>query len=188
MKATFIDFEDSFSYNVVQELTQIGLDVEVIAWNDFDKNPTEGLLVLGPGPGHPDDYERIFPQVSEWLKNRKPFFGVCLGHQIFWRLQGEEVVRSKDPKHGQKILLNLSPSWRQELKLDETSLVYVQRYNSLCVSAQPSCNPELKNFIQDDEILITKSSHILTYQFHPESIGTSYHKEFMELLYSIIFR
>lgn len=48
-KATFIDFEDSFSYNVVQELLLIGLDVQVVHWKDYEVNPVEGLLILGPG-------------------------------------------------------------------------------------------------------------------------------------------
>ena len=55
-KVLFIDFEDSFSFNVVQELTEIGLQVEVINWTDFNSVTDHDLLVIGPGPGHPDDY------------------------------------------------------------------------------------------------------------------------------------
>lgn len=184
-KATFIDFEDSFSYNVVQELCDIGLEVEVLSWKDFDKNPTEGLLVLGPGPGHPDDYQRLFPLINDWLNEGRPLFGVCLGHQIFWRLQNEDVVRSKEPLHGQKVKLDLSPEWREWLKIEGE--VFVQRYNSLTVLGQAALrNPYIQNFVQDDEIMISRTPNVITYQFHPESIGTSFRKEFMMTLYSIM--
>lgn len=185
MKATFIDFEDSFSFNVVQELVKTGFDVTVLHWKDYEKNPDEGLLVLGPGPGHPDDYQQMFSLVKEWLDLKKPFFGVCLGHQIFWRLQHEEVIRSKEPLHGQKIKLELNDEFRSWLGIKGD--VYVQRYNSLTVLGQAALrNPYLTNYIQNDEILITRSPSVITYQFHPESIGTTFRKEFFRVLHSII--
>lgn len=185
MKATFIDFEDSFSFNVVQALTEIGFTVEVVAWKDYDKNPSSGLLVLGPGPGHPDDYQQLFPLISSWLSQKRPLFGVCLGHQIFWRLQNEEVIRSKEPLHGQKVKLDLTREWREWLKVEGD--VFVQRYNSLTVLSQAGLrNPYIQNFIQNDEIIISRTPHVITYQFHPESIGTSFRKEFMSPVYSIM--
>ena len=185
MKATFIDFEDSFSFNVVQELTKIGFETTVINWKDYEKNPDEGLLVIGPGPGHPDDYEQVYSLIRSWLKDEKPFFGVCLGHQIFWRLQNEEIIRSKEPLHGQKVKLNLTTEWREWLKIDGD--VFVQRYNSLAVPSQSAIrNPYFQNFIQNDEILITRAPRVITYQSHPESIGTSFRSKFMRPLCSII--
>ena len=184
MKATFIDFDDSFTFNVVQELLLVGFDVAVIHWQDFEKNPEDGLLVFGPGPGHPDDYERIFPFLREWLNQGKPFFGVCLGHQIFWRLQGEVVVRSKHPLHGQRVGLELTPPWREWLKIEGD--IYVQRYNSLAVPGDSRSGPDLINYIQDEEILITRSPHLLTYQFHPESVGTTFRTNFMAAVCSIV--
>lgn len=185
MKATFIDFDDSFTFNVIQELTEVGFQVSVVHWKDYENNPEEGLLVLGPGPGHPDDYQQIFPLIQTWIENERPLFGVCLGHQIFWRIQGEEVLRSKMPIHGQKIKLELTPAWKEWLGVKGE--VYVQRYNSLAVLGQSAIrNPYFQNFIQDDEILITKTPHVITYQFHPESIGTTYRKEFMSPVCSIV--
>jgi anthranilate/para-aminobenzoate synthase component II len=186
MKATFIDFDDSFSYNVVQELSLVGFEVTILSWLDFHEFPESDLLVLGPGPGHPDDYERIFPLIRDWQKEGRPLFGVCLGHQIFWRIHDEEVVRSKLPVHGQKVKLELTVEWRNWLKLPVNE-VYVQRYNSLAVLSQAALrNPIYQNFLQDDEILITKGPRLLTYQFHPESIGTSFRKEFMSAVWGIL--
>lgn len=176
-KALFLDFDDSFSFNVVQELEQAGFYVRVLHWKDFEEMPTEDLLVLGPGPGHPDDYQNIFSLLRKWISDQRPLFGVCLGHQIFWRLQGEEVVRSKLPLHGQKVRLNLTRNWKDWLNLKQE--VWVQRYNSLCVLSQAQLrNPYVECYIQDDEILISKGKYFITYQFHPESLGTSSRQAF----------
>ncbi len=177
MKATFIDFEDSFSFNVVQELTDLGLAVEVIHWKDFETLPSSGILALGPGPGHPDDYSVLYPLIQRWLDDERPYFGVCLGHQIYWRVLGELVERSKDPQHGQKQTLELSVTFQEWLKLP--SRVKVQRYNSLCVLGQGALRqPQLMNHIQEDEILITRGKNCISYQFHPESVGTSFRRAF----------
>lgn len=185
MKATFIDFEDSFSYNLVQELNSAGFDVSVLLWRDYDENPSEGILVLGPGPGHPDDYQKKFPLFREWLNEKRPMFGVCLGHQIYWRLLGEEIVRSQKPLHGQKVKLQFDEEWRTWFGKSED--VFVQRYNSLAVLESSAIKwPDHKCFVQDGEILISRSSHTLTYQFHPESIGTSFRDDFMRPLWDII--
>lgn len=176
-KATFIDFEDSFSYNVVQELTEVGFSVEVVHWKDLESLPGDGLLVLGPGPGHPDDYQSLFPLIRDWLAQGRPFFGVCLGHQILWRINGEDIVRSKEPLHGQKVKVSLSPEWSKWLGLGTE--ITVQRYNSLAVLAQAAIrNPGYKNLIVNEEILMTRSENVITYQFHPESVGTLFRKAF----------
>lgn len=180
MRAIFIDFDDSFTYNVVQGLELAGIPTEVLSWRDFEALPSDGLLVLGPGPGHPDEYQRIFPLLTEWIRNKRPLLGICLGHQIFWRLQGEEVLRSKHPLHGQRQKLDLSPEWRKWLELKGRDEIWVQRYNSLAVMEGARIrNPFLRNFIQNDEILITAGENVVTYQFHPESVGTSYPEAFM---------
>lgn len=178
-KGTFIDFDDSFSYNVIQELTEVGLNVNVINWKDFEELPNTDLLILGPGPGHPDDYQRIFPLIEKWLSLGKPFFALCLGHQILWRMRGEDIVRSKEPMHGQRVTLKLNETWRNWLQIQKD--IQVQRYNSLAVPGQSAMrNPDIDVLIHEDEIMISKNSQIITYQFHPESVGTSYRKAFFQ--------
>jgi anthranilate/para-aminobenzoate synthase component II len=185
MEVTLIDFEDSFTYNLVQALEEVGFRVRVLAWRDFDSLPLQGALVLGPGPGHPDDYQSIFSLVHAWLIQSRPFCGICLGHQIYWRLQGKEVTRSKHPLHGQKIKLQLDKEWRVWLGVKEE--VFVQRYNSLAVIASVLDQPlQIHNFNQDEEVLMSRGKRLITYQFHPESVGTSYRKRFMSKVYSIL--
>lgn len=168
-KVLFIDFEDSFSFNVVQELTQIGLDVEVISWTDFKNVTDHDLLVLGPGPGHPDDYHYIFDVIKEWQIKGKKIFGICLGHQIIWRLRGSQIVKSVFPLHGQKIKLNLSRRWQEWLNLP--SEIWVQRYNSLAVIGEHS-GLDVENLVENGEIVMTRAAEFISYQFHPESVGT----------------
>jgi anthranilate/para-aminobenzoate synthase component II len=184
--ALFVDFEDSFSFNVIQQLKETGFKVRHILWSDLQTTPTEDLLVLGPGPGHPDDYQNIFPIVSGWLEKEKPFFGVCLGHQIYWRILGAEIRRSAHPKHGQSIPLKLSPEWQRELALPAE--INVQLYNSLCVPWVGEFSHEnTRSVVQDGEILITKGYRLLTYQFHPESEGTTFRQAlFRPLLQDLV--
>lgn len=183
-KALFIDFDDSFSWNVIQELETAGFAVTVLHWMDLeDKVPETDLLVLGPGPGHPDDYQRIFPLIGEWLDEKKPFFGLCLGHQIFWRIRGENVYRSKDPVHGQRVSLTLDKEWQEWLRLPPN--VRVQRYNSLSVMEEVSTrNPDVLNLLSEGEVMISRGKRFLTYQFHPESVGTSFRQAFFRPLHT----
>lgn len=176
----FIDFEDSFTYNVVQELTQVGFHVNVINWREWEGLPKEDVLALGPGPGHPDDYQVLFPLISEWLSLERPLFGVCLGHQIFWRLQGAEIKRSLRPLHGQKVEIVLNQEWCNWLRVSQ--YINVQRYNSLCVPASSKSHLSLKNLVWEEEILITRGKNVITYQFHPESVGTSFRSAFFRPL------
>ncbi len=174
-KALFVDFDDSFSFNVVQELTEIGLLVKVVSWTEFNAVTEHELLVLGPGPGHPDEYQRIFGVIRDWQEAGKKIFGICLGHQILWRLKGFEVLQSAFPLHGQKIKLNLPEAWQEWLNLPAE--IWVQRYNSLAVVDSAS-EVGVEKLVKDGEIVMSRSSSFISYQFHPESVGTKCRESF----------
>ena len=180
-KALFLDCEDSFSYNLVQELTEVGLEVKVIHWSELTEDHLSDLLVLGPGPGHPDDYQSIYPLIQSWLDQDKKIFGVCLGHQILWRLLGHEVRRSQFPLHGQKIQLNLNKDWQQWLKLPAGT--WVQRYNSLAVTGSPA-KEGVVTHEENSEIILSRSKNFISYQFHPESVGTNCRRSFFNVIFS----
>ncbi|MBA2404002.1 MAG: aminodeoxychorismate/anthranilate synthase component II [Bdellovibrionales bacterium] len=174
-KALFVDFEDSFSFNVVQELTNIGLTVEVISWLDFAQVTDHDLLVLGPGPGHPDDYQNIFDLIKSWQTAGKKILGICLGHQILWKLLGHQVIKSLHPLHGQKIKLNLPKGWQEWLNLPAET--WVQRYNSLAVMDQGEIEG-IDKLVEKGEIIMSRSPQFISYQFHPESVGTKCRESF----------
>jgi anthranilate/para-aminobenzoate synthase component II len=170
----FIDFEDSFTFNLIQEFENLGVAVDLVHWKDLGESYPHQLLVLGPGPGHPSDYEAMFPFVNSWLHHGKKLFGVCLGHQILWHLRGALVTRSKLPLHGQRVELKLNRDWKEWLGLEES--VFVQRYNSLAVFHPTS---DFCNFIQEDEVLMSRGPNVVSYQFHPESLGTTCRRAFL---------
>ena len=174
-KALFIDFDDSFSFNVVQELTEIGLRVKVISWTEFHFVSDHDLLVLGPGPGHPDEYRAIFDVIKDWQIAGKKIFGICLGHQILWRMRGFQVVRSAFPLHGQKIKLKLPEDWQEWLNLP--SVIWVQRYNSLAV-VDSNSEAGIEKLVEGTEIIMSRSADFISYQFHPESVGTKCRESF----------
>ena len=167
-KILFLDFEDSFTFNVIQEMNQQGMSCEVLHWSEFTQPLSPDLLVLGPGPGHPDDYLPIYGELKAHLECGRKIFGVCLGHQILWRMRGAEVSRSVNPLHGQKIKLDLDQSWRSWLEVKGE--VWVQRYNSLAVKGPVTLG---ENFLVDGEVLMSQDGQCISYQFHPESVGTN---------------
>ena len=181
MKTAFIDFHDSFSYNVIQELKQLGFEVQVFEYPDYQKAFEFELVVLGPGPGHPDEYEDILPFIQKRIKEAGKLFGVCLGHQLIWRSFGFEVIKSKLPLHGQKIQINLNSHWSQIL--NSQKMIEVQRYNSLVADIKESQIPQgIAAQFDQEELQMSHGKNWLSYQFHPESVGTSYRSSFFSPL------
>ncbi|MBY0518290.1 MAG: aminodeoxychorismate/anthranilate synthase component II [Bacteriovoracaceae bacterium] len=166
-----IDFDDSFTYNIASEFYRQGLESKIIHWKDWTAPTTRlpKLLVLGPGPGHPDEYP-VEDVLMNWWKSEVPMAGICLGHQLIARFLGLRVERSKRPVHGESVALKVPQWWQEKLKLP--SLVEVQRYNSLGVQAR-KLPRDWSGWEEDGEWIALSHARALTYQFHPESVGTS---------------
>ncbi len=182
MKLAFIDFLDSFSYNVIQELTNIGFEVDIYQYPEHKRAWEYDFLALGPGPGHPNEYNEVISLMQARLKNpSKKTFGLCLGHQLIWRSLGFEVKRSLYPLHGQKIEIELDSDWQKFLSLP--SKVEVQRYNSLVVDLRADRLPEgVHVLFSQNELMMSRADRWLSYQFHPESVGTSFQKSFFSVV------
>jgi anthranilate/para-aminobenzoate synthase component II len=166
-----IDFDDSFTYNIASEFLSIGIDCKVIHWREWQLPASRApkLIVLGPGPGHPDDYA-IENLVLSWWKTQIPMAGICLGHQFLARFLGLNVSRSLNPMHGESVDLSVPKLWQQKLNLPEK--VSAQRYNSLSVS----CHKLPQGWIgweEGGEWIGFIHKRAISYQFHPESVGTS---------------
>lgn len=181
------DFEDSFTYNIYADLKLLGLKVEVIEYknifsflqdkinSNIDKNE---IIILGPGPGHPSNYEFLIPSIqSLFNKSSLLLVGICLGHQLIWQALGYNCTHSSNPVHGQSEVLNPDKYW--SIKFGAKQSIMVQRYNSLCIkltNAEVSMlvNKEAWHIIStNSEIVCSSRDGIITYQFHPESVGTS---------------
>jgi anthranilate/para-aminobenzoate synthase component II len=173
-KCYIIDFEDSFTYNIASELKSLSLDVQVIKPVDIQKyyelsKGRRRVFLFGPGPGHPNDYPS-FNEMLNTLKEDQDVFlsGICLGHQIICSSFGAKITQRKAPKHGVQIKYNSSK---------------VQIYHSLAVEFDSKLKSSLKKQKYEiDEVnkecFSLKGRQVLTYQFHPESIGTSYRNRY----------
>lgn len=192
MKIILLDFDDSFTFNIASELSLIGLSCDVIHWSCFKDVFSQltlyhgpSALILGPGPGHPDEYEELIPYLRSLFAQNKVFvMGICLGHQIIARTLGVNVVKSRLPLHGQSVDF-VVPEWLS--KEFAGKLLQVQRYNSLTFFGRdlPANWPWYGN--SEGEVMVMRHKNILSYQFHPESVGTSYREIFFQpLLLSLV--
>ncbi len=181
-KIILIDFDDSFIFNIFSDLKRLKLNGEIVHWQKLSNlkfNPKEQhVIIYGPGPGHPDEYKRIYPQIKKWLKEKNIFhMGICLGHQLLWNVNGCPIEKSIKPLHGQTVTLKI-PEWNRLFpKSHWGKLISVQRYNSLSINTQQSSG----QFILDEEWhepIMGRGKNFITYQFHPESVGTSCRKLF----------
>ena len=175
-----IDNYDSFTYNVVQYLGELGAEVKVIRNDELTVAEIEALaperIVVSPGPCTPNE-AGVSLDVIRHFAGKLPILGVCLGHQSIGQAFGGDVVRARQVMHGKT-----SPITHTDLGVFEglNHPLTVTRYHSLVVKAQslPDCL-ELTAWTTHedgtvDEImgLRHKTLNVEGVQFHPESILT----------------
>ena len=175
-----IDNYDSFTYNVVQYLGELGADVQVYRNDEITISEIEALkpshLVISPGPCTPNE-AGVSVAAIEHFAGKLPILGICLGHQSIGQAFGGNIVRAKQVMHGKT-----SPVYHQESGVFAglNKPVEVTRYHSLVIeqSSLPDCL-EVTAWTQDDagqidEIMGVrhKTLDIEGVQFHPESILT----------------
>jgi anthranilate/para-aminobenzoate synthase component II len=191
MQVSICDFEDSFTYNIHSELLALGLDSEVIGLGEV-KNHLEykinhkvkHVIILGPGPGHPREYVFLKESVLKLMQNPNILImGICLGHQLLWYFQGANISRALKPLHGQQEVYEFTSIDHQVWKKLLGERIEVQRYNSLAVKMDADTQKKYQAkgqqlFVQDQECIISMYKNIISYQFHPESVGTSCPQQF----------
>lgn len=183
------DFEDSFTYNIFTELKLLGLDVTIISKKEVPffletkmKSTKKEIILLGPGPGHPKEYQETLVSLKKALAfSHLYFYGICLGHQLICECLGLDVERSYRPIHGESVSVDLSLEVSKKFNL--ASHISVQRYNSLAVRMGPQLKRRLKKleldyFFVEDDLMGMKGKNFLSYQFHPESVGTTFRSQF----------
>jgi para-aminobenzoate synthetase component 2 len=178
-----IDNYDSFTYNLVQYLGELGGDVEVrrndeITLDQIESNLPSRILI-SPGPGRPADAGISLELISRF-SGRVPILGVCLGHQAIGQVFGGRVVRASTVVHGKASAIK--HDGRSIFKgLD--SPFKAGRYHSLVVEREslPACL-EVSAETSDGVImgLRHREKQIEGVQFHPESILTSEGKRLLQ--------
>jgi anthranilate synthase/aminodeoxychorismate synthase-like glutamine amidotransferase len=179
-----IDNYDSFTYNLVQYLGELGADVLVRRNNEVtieeienDLKPTR--ILISPGPGTPDD-AGISLKVIEKFAGKIPILGVCLGHQAIGQFFGGKVVHAPVPVHGKAAEICHDG---KTLFADVPYRFKAGRYHSLVVERETlPLDLEISATTPDGLImgLRHKSLDIEGVQFHPESILTSEGKKLLE--------
>lgn len=175
-----IDNYDSFTYNIVQYLGEIGADVVIFRNDKIDIAQIEEMkpdhILLSPGPCTPDR-AGISAQVVEAFKGRIPILGVCLGHQVIGQAFGAEVVIAEHPMHGQVSAITHDG---RTIFADIPSPFNVTRYHSLIVKREtlPDCLEISAETTEGEIMAIRHKDYVIEgVQYHPESIMTEYGKQ-----------
>jgi anthranilate synthase component 2 len=172
-----IDNYDSFTYNLVQYLGELGEDVRVVRNDEITVEGIESLaparIVISPGPCTPNE-AGVSLQVIERFSGRIPILGVCLGHQAIGQAFGGRVIHAKTLMHGK-----VSPIHHAGAGVFRglPSPFNATRYHSLAIERE-SCPADLEitAWTGDGEIMGVRHRRMAVQgvQFHPESILTEH--------------
>ncbi len=171
-----IDNYDSFTYNLVQYLGELGATVSVVRNDQITLEEIEELnperIVISPGPGEPEDGGISIDVIREFGP-KLPVLGVCLGHQCIGEVYGGNVTRAPRLMHGKT-----SPVYHGNDGLFNgvPSPFQATRYHSLIVEEPlPDCL-QIIAFTSEGEVmgLRHKEYPVVGVQFHPESILTEH--------------
>ena len=178
-----IDNYDSFTYNLVQYLGELGQKLIVfrndcVTISDIERiRPSH--IVISPGPGRPDK-AGISEEVIMSFYKKVPILGVCLGHQAIAEVFGAKIVKARRLMHGKTSLIYHNG---KTIFKKIPSPFTATRYHSLIVenSSVPDCL-EINAWTEEDEIMGIKHKKypVFGVQFHPESILTEVGKEILK--------
>lgn len=177
-----IDNYDSFTYNLVQFLGELGQEVKVFRHDEIDVAGLERIrpdyIVVSPGPGTPRE-AGISMEVIHHFAGKIPLLGIGLGHLAIGQVYGGEVVPAKRLMHGK-----ISPVYHDQRTIFQglPSPFEGMRYHSLMIDRErlPAAL-EVSAWTEEGEIMAVrhKDKPIEGVQFHPESIFTPYGKDLL---------
>jgi anthranilate synthase/aminodeoxychorismate synthase-like glutamine amidotransferase len=177
-----IDNYDSFTYNLVQYLGELGADIRVFRNDQVTLDEIKALnpaqIVISPGPGEPVD-GGISNDVLREFGPTTPILGVCLGHQCIGDVYGGQVTRAPRLMHGKTSRVYHNG---KGVFAGVPSPFQATRYHSLIVEEPiPDCL-EVTAFTRDGEVMGVKHKDYPTIgvQFHPESILTEHGKRILQ--------
>ena len=178
-----IDNYDSFTYNLVQYLGELGEELKVVRNDEITLTEIEQLapkmLVISPGPCTPDDAGESLT-IIKYFAGKIPILGVCLGHQALAQVFGGKVIRAERLMHGKT-----SPVFHSGVGLHAKNAnpFNATRYHSLIVEREslPDCL-EITSWTEEGEIMGLKHKEfpIEGVQYHPESIMTEDGKQLLQ--------
>lgn len=183
-----IDNYDSFTYNIVQHLGELGAETRVFRNDQTTPEAIEALhpshIVISPGPGTPERDAGIANEVIRRFHGRVPILGVCLGHQCIAYVFGARVGRAERLMHGKTSrILHQGGALFQGIP----SPFEATRYHSLIVREPLPEGLEVMARTIEGEVMAIRHREAPTWgvQFHPESILTSYGKRLLKNLITL---
>ncbi len=181
MKLLMIDNYDSFTYNIVQYLGELGAQVRVVRNDEITLAEMDALLaagqmdrlVISPGPCSPAEAGISVAAIAHFA-GQLPILGVCLGHQAIGSAFGGKIIRAQQLMHGKTSVISTT---QEGLFAGLPAQFTVNRYHSLSID-RTSCPACLKVTAWTDDGEIMGIQHSLLdiegVQFHPESILTEH--------------
>ncbi len=183
MKLLVLDNYDSFTYNLVHLLREIGVALDVFrndkisleAVDNYDK------ILLSPGPSLPKD-AGIMPQLIERYAPYKNILGVCLGHQAIGEAFGASLFNLPEVQHG--VATDTKIVGKDDLFQDLPPRFKIGRYHSWVVDKNSIQNTDLEITAEDEQGFVMALKHkvyqVRGVQFHPESILTQHGQEMLK--------
>ena len=175
-KILVVDNYDSFVYNLVQYLAQLGAECTVVRNDEVEANEAskyDGVLI-SPGPGTPERAGISIAMIKYCAEKNIPLFGVCLGHQAIGVAFGATVSRAPELLHGKTSQVNHQGGG---VLVDLPSPFTATRYHSLAVE-RDTVPPEIEITGSTDSGIVMSMRHtkfpIEGVQFHPESVLTEH--------------
>ncbi|MDB5002169.1 MAG: Anthranilate synthase component 2 [Mucilaginibacter sp.] len=183
-KILIIDNYDSFTYNLVHLVNEIGLQCEVWRNDKFNIDDVDAFdkIILSPGPGIPSEAGLLLDVIAKYAPS-KSIFGVCLGQQAIAEVFGGKLYNLKQPMHGIATPITVTDD-SEKLFAGLPHQFKVGRYHSWVVDEKSI--PEVLTVTAVDEVdnsamaIRHKQYDVRGVQFHPESILTEYGKEMLQ--------
>jgi len=177
-----IDNYDSFTWNLVQYLGELGSTPEVVRNDEITVGEVErrapSAIVISPGPGRPAD-AGVSSAVIERMAGKVPILGVCLGHQCIGEAFGGKIVRAERLVHGKTSAVIHTG---RGIFLDVDNPFQATRYHSLLVAREGLPEKlQIMAWTAENEIMAVRHRDHETWgvQFHPESILTTCGKDLL---------
>ncbi len=179
-----LDNYDSFTYNLVQYLAELGDEPRVIRNDEKSVDEIMKLkpkgLVLSPGPGRPENAGIMNDLIVRVVREDLPLLGVCLGHQAIGQVFGGKIIHAPTLMHGKTSEISHNNS---VLYKKVPSPFTATRYHSLVIDPATLSKEFTVTATTDNQVIMGiehKKRKIFGVQYHPESILTTYGKQILE--------
>lgn len=176
IKVYFLDNFDSFSYNLVDELTLLGNELVIYRNNisaqrifsEMNKETQPVMLVLSPGPGNPAHAGCLLELIA-LCKGKFPMLGICLGQQALTQSYGGTIGHAGETVHGKSSIIQVED---HPVFAGLGAQFPVARYHSLMATSVPDTLTVIAQYENIPMAIYHVEDRVIGYQFHPESILT----------------